>query len=84
MVKEINSPGREIPSYVTNAERNSDDISYEEEKDDKDMEMQSSKEDMNLYTDQEITSGRNNLSAYKKNTSSKIKKTSDRRSKRGK
>ena len=47
----MTSSSSESPSYVTNAERNSDDISYEDEIDDEEIEILSSDEDSDLYTE---------------------------------
>ena len=84
MVKEMTSSSNEILSSVNNTERNSDDISYKDEKYDEEMEIVSSDEDSDLYTEQVTTPDRISLSAHKKNISSKRKKTSTRRSKRAK
>ena len=75
---------RKNPSAFTNGEYNNDNQSYEEEQDDNEVEILSSGEDMDLCTDQEIIPKRSNLKAHKKNTTSKRKKTSARRSKRAK
>ena len=84
MVKEMTSSSNEIPSSVNNTERNSDDISYKGEKGDEEMEIISSDEDSDLYTEQVTTPDRISVSAHKKNISCKRKKTSARRSKRAK
>ena len=39
MVKEMISSSSESPSYITNVERNNDDISYGNEKDDEEIEI---------------------------------------------
>ena len=65
--------------------RNNDDISYEEEQEDEEMDILSSDEDTDLYTDQETTrTERSSQRAQKKKMSSKRKKSSSRRSKRSK
>ena len=84
MVKEMTSSSNEIPSTVNNVERNSDDISYENEKDDEEMEIISSDEELVLYTDQVTTLDRISLSAHKKKISSKGKNNSTRRINRAK
>ena len=81
MVKEMTSTNRE-KSYGNQMKKNSDDIFNEEKKEDKEMDILSSDEDADLYSDQETSNGRRSLRAHKKKTSSKRKKTSDRRSKR--
>ena len=48
IVKEMTSSSSDIPSSVTKAERNSDDVYYEDEKDDKEMEIISLDEDSDL------------------------------------
>ena len=67
IVKEMTSSSSDIPSSVTKAERNSDDIYYEDEKDDKVMEIISLDEDFDLYTEQVTVPERISLSAQKKN-----------------
>ena len=84
MVKEMTSSSNEIPLSVNNEERNSDEISDEEEKDDEEMEISSSDEDLDLYTEHVTTPDRISLRAHKKNISSKRKKPLARRSKRAK
>lgn len=81
MVKEMFPSWRENPSAFSNVERNSDDLSCEEEKDDEDMEILSSDEDTDIYKNQETTPGSRNLIAHNKNL---LKKTSSQRSKRAK
>ena len=70
MVKEMTSSSNEIPSTVNNVERNSDDISYEDEKDDEEIEIISSDEELVLYTEQVTTPDRSSLRAHKKKISS--------------
>ena len=67
--------------------RDNDDISYEEEQEDEEMDILSSDEDTDLYTDQEPTKMENEKSiqrTQKNKMSSKRKKSSSRRSKRSK
>ena len=84
MVKEITSSSNKIPSSVNNEEQNNHYISDKKEKYDEEMEISSSDEDSDLYTEQVTTPDRISLRAHKKNGSYKRKKISARQSKRAK
>ena len=83
MIKETTRTTKEN-EYDKQIERNNDDILYEEEKYNEEMDILSSDEDTGLYTDQEKINGRSSLRAHKKKISSKRKKTSSRWIKRSK
>ena len=83
IIKEMTTTTKDN-EYDNQIERNNDNISYEEEIDDADIEILSSDDDTDPYTDQKPTNERSSLRAHKNMTSSKRKKISSRRSKRSK
>ena len=66
MIKEMTTTTKEN-EYEKQIERNNDDISYEKEQEDEEMDILSSDEDTNLYTDQDTTKNvRSSQTAHKK------------------
>ena len=65
MIKEMTTTTNEN-EYDKQIERNNHDISYEEERDDEELDILSFDEDTDLYIDQETINGRSSLRAHKK------------------
>ena len=74
MIGEMIPSQRDNPSAFTNGERNIDNLSYEQDTYNEEMDIISLDEDMGLYTDEQTTSWRISILAHKKETTLKRKK----------